>query len=164
MIRIILILVAVVIMLLALRWLKQQPANRQWQIAMIMICVILLGLVATGRMHWLYALIGAILPVARRLFGLLAYLPMLRRTINTFRGQQNPGADQQSRNSTKTSAALTVSEAYAILNLEPGASREDITQAHKQLMQKMHPDRGGSSHLATKINQARDVLLDATEN
>ena len=80
MIRIILILVAVVIMLLALRWLKQQPANRQWQIAMIMIGVILLGLVATGRMHWLYALIGAILPVARRLFGLLAYLPMLRRT------------------------------------------------------------------------------------
>jgi hypothetical protein len=111
--------------------------------------------------HWTYAL-------AIRsdwcLFGLLAYLPMLRRTINTFRGQQNPGADQQSRNSTKTSAALTVSEAYAILNLEPGASREDITQAHKQLMQKMHPDRGGSSHLATKINQARDVLLDATEN
>lgn len=164
MIRVIFILAAVIVMLFALRWLKQQPSNKRWQIVMIVVGVILLGLVATGRMHWLFALIGAMLPVARRLFGLLAYIPMLRRTINTFRGQQNPGTDQQSTNSTNTSAVITVSEAYAILGLEPGADREDIILAHKQLMQKMHPDRGGSSHLATKINQAKDMLLKITED
>jgi DnaJ-class molecular chaperone len=98
------------------------------------------------------------LPIVRRLFGLLAYLPMLKRTVNTFRGQKNSHTEQQA-DSTNTSALLTINEAYAILGLEPGASKQDIIQAHKQLMQRVHPDRGGSSHLAIKINQAKDLLL-----
>ena len=158
MIRIILILAAVIVMMFALRWFKQQPTNKRWQIAMIVIGIILLGLAATGRMHWLYALVGAMLPIVRRLFGLLAYLPMLKRTVNTFRGQKNSHTEQQA-DSTNTSALLTINEAYAILGLEPGASKQDIIQAHKQLMQRVHPDRGGSSHLAIKINQAKDLLL-----
>lgn len=158
MIRIILIFVAVIVMMFALRWLKQQPANKRWQIAMIVIGAILLALVATGRMHWLYAIVGAMLPIVKRLFGLLAYVPMLRRTINTFRGQKD-SPNQQQADSTNPSASLSINEAYAILGLQPGASKQDIIQAHKQLMQKVHPDRGGSSHLATKINQAKDLLL-----
>lgn len=158
MIRIILIFVAVIVTMFALRWLKQQPANKRWQIAMIVIGAILLALVASGRMHWLYAIVGAMLPIVRRLFGLLAYLPMLRRTINTFRGQKD-SPNQHQADSTNSSASLSINEAYAILGLQPGASKQDIVQAHKQLMQKVHPDRGGSSHLATKINQAKDLLL-----
>ncbi len=110
-------------------------------------------------MHWLFALVGAALPVMRRLLGLIGYLPMLRRVMGTLRGQPQ----SQTTNSTNNSTNLTVEEAYAILDLPIGASREDIIQAHKQLMQKMHPDRGGSSHLATKINQAKDVLLKTTQ-
>lgn len=163
MIRIILILMAVIVIMFVLRWLKQQPANKRWQIAMIVIGAILLGLVATGRMHWLYAIIGAMLPIVRRLFGLLSYLPLLRRTINTFRGHKNSQTEQQT-NSTNTSNSLTTNDAYAILGLEPGASKQDIIKAHKQLMQKLHPDRGGSSHLATKINQAKDLLLKSIDN
>ena len=109
-------------------------------------------------MHWLFALVGAALPVMRRLIGLLSYLPILRRVMGTLRGQPQ----SQTSNSTSNSTNLTVEEAYAILGLEPGADRDSIIQAHKQLMQKMHPDRGGSSHLATKINQAKDVLLKIT--
>jgi hypothetical protein len=50
-------------------------------------------------------------------------------------------------------------EAYAILGLEPGASRDAILEAYKRLMKKMHPDQGGSTYLAQRINLARDVLV-----
>lgn len=55
---------------------------------------------------------------------------------------------------------LTRSEALAVLGLAEGASQDDIVAAHRKLIQKLHPDRGGNDYLAAKINQARDFLLD----
>ena len=54
---------------------------------------------------------------------------------------------------------MSVEEAYAILGLAPGATPDQIKEAHRRLMVKLHPDHGGSDYLATQINRARDVLL-----
>ncbi len=57
------------------------------------------------------------------------------------------------------STIMTKEQAYQILGLEPGQSREAITIAYRRAMKKTHPDQGGSSDMAIKLNLARDLLL-----
>jgi len=60
---------------------------------------------------------------------------------------------------TPGTSAMSEEEAYQVLGLAPGASAAEIRAAHRRLMKLVHPDQGGSTFLAAKINQAKDKLL-----
>lgn len=72
---------------------------------------------------------------------------------------ETAGQGENSRNRTRANGGMSREEAYKVLGLDPGASSEEIRTAHRKLMMQNHPDHGGSSYLAAKINEAKDVLL-----
>ncbi|SRR5579885_83485 len=59
----------------------------------------------------------------------------------------------------RATTGMSRAEALKVLGLSEGATADDIRAAHKKLMKQVHPDRGGSDYLASKINEAKDVLL-----
>jgi hypothetical protein len=83
-----------------------------------------------------------------------AYLD--RRFAGWREAEQSQG---QARGSGGVSGAMSRPEAYAILGLPEGSSAEEIIRAHRTLMKKFHPDHGGSTALAARVNQAKDVLM-----
>jgi hypothetical protein len=91
-----------------------------------------------------------------------------RSLLMAYLDRREPGWRQYAKHNTATGRGgaagvsggeMTEEEAYQILDLEPGANAGDIGRAHRSLMKKLHPDQGGSTYLAGRVNQAKDVLL-----
>lgn len=77
-------------------------------------------------------------------------------------GGAGPGPGQgqgQGRSGPPRANSMSRAEALKVLGLEAGASEADIRAAHRRLIQQTHPDKGGTTYLASKINEAKDVLL-----
>ena len=83
-----------------------------------------------------------------------------RAAVNAYMmARQGNTYSQQNRQAPNTDSQITLSQAYEILGLEQNATPDQIKKSHKRLIQKLHPDRGGSSYLAAQINAAKDLLL-----
>jgi len=121
-------------------------------IAVVVLVMALIILGATGRLNWISAVIAAVLPFLRRGLGLLRFLPMLKSVFG-----RPPKA--RSQHPPAPRSTLTAPTAREILGVELHATRAEIVAAHRKLMQRNHPDQGGSTYIAAQLNEARDLLL-----
>ena len=112
----------------------------------------LLMLIASGKMHWLSGLFAGIAPFLRRLAGLLRYAPLLQNLFGRVPGRTTPPP-------TRAEPALTLETARAMLEVGENATAEEIVAAHRRLIARNHPDRGGSTYIAAQLNSAKELLL-----
>ena len=116
--------------------------------------IIILALVVTGRAHWLMGVLAALLALAGRAVQLAQFIPIFKKIFGEAQAGQNK--DQSKPAATDS---MSRQQAADILGVDANASPDEIRMAHKKLIQKMHPDRGGSDALAKQINLAKDFLL-----
>ena len=64
----------------------------------------------------------------------------------------------------KNNSSIPLSEAYDLLGIDENASIDNINKAHKELITRLHPDKGGSSYLSARINEARDIIMNEKMN
>lgn len=111
-------------------------------------------------LHWVAVAGGAVLAVARGVAPLVRLLPFFMRARGSMGPDARGSADARPGGEPRTSGEprMTREEALQVLGLTSSATAEDVTREYRRLMKKIHPDLGGSSYLAAKINEAREVL------
>lgn len=115
--------------------------------------VVLLAL--TGHLNIITAAIAAMVAMAPRAMRFAKYLPFINRLYQ----QRNQKNRQQAQTPPAGRQGMRFEEAREVLGLKPNHTKDDVIQAHRRMMQKVHPDRGGSDYLAAQINKAKDTLI-----
>lgn len=164
MMPLLLLIISIVLLVITIGKVRSLPSEQKKRLFIHMgigvLGISLLFILMTGRIHWLGIILGALLPILKTF--LLKPSPDGKAA-----GAEGP---EPARPADKYpgSADMDLKEALSILGLEGDIEKGEITaelvaETHRKLIQKLHPDRGGSDYLATKINQAKDVLLKALQ-
>ena len=140
-----------IIVIISVIYIVKKAKNRS-QVLFFGLILLVLFLVATGRAHWLSAIAVGSIPIIKKLFLIIRYLPILQKFTSSYKSRNN-------NNKSKNVSSMSYKEAAEILGVEENATKEQIILAHKKAMQKHHPDKGGSEVMATKINRAKEKLL-----
>ena len=114
---------------------------------------ILVILAVTGHLNIITAAIAGMVALLPRAMHFAKYLPFINRLYQQHNQQQAQSPPPRGKQT------MSTDEAMEVLGLKPGSTKEEIIQAHRRMMQKVHPDRGGSDYLAAQINKAKDTLL-----
>lgn len=114
--------------------------------------LILLAFLAFTRGQVIIGAIASLVAIIMRGLPLLKFFPVFKGLFDNAKANSNVSSNNNSQTMTRTQAA-------EILGLKDDASEEEVIEAHKRLIQKMHPDKGGSEALAAQINLARKVML-----
>jgi len=177
--RMILLIAVGIFAWLAIQQFKYSPPERRRkllvQYVLIALAVAAVLLAITGRLHWVGAAVAVVLPVLNRLWRTFGrHLPWIAPLIAKHaqaKAEKEQAQKQKSDRSENARAGddgkarrpnepqLTIEEARKILSVSPHATRDEIIGAHRRLIQKFHPDRGGNDYLASRINAAKALLL-----
>ncbi len=149
MIKYLLIVLAVLVLIAYIRR-GYRLYGRPFLVRTFLIGIVLatVALAVMGKMHWLGVIFASLLAILQRLLPfLLSWGIQLFPFIRSW---------QQERQQENT---MTRREAMDILGLSDEPTRQEIIEAHRRLIQKVHPDRGGNPYLAARLNQAKATLL-----
>jgi DnaJ-like protein len=132
-----------------------KPTSIYWYVAAAVVAIVL---VRFGLSRLAIAG-GALVALLRAVAPLLRLVPLFQTLRDSGRAQ--PGRGQGGgggRPESPRPERMTRQEALRVLGLDESATRDDVQREYRRLMRKIHPDLGGSSYLAAKINEAKDVL------
>jgi hypothetical protein len=151
MIPALLLILGIALLIMLTAKIRSLPRTQQkwllFQIGAGVLSISLLLILTIGRLHWLGPVVGALIPIIRTFW-------MTNPNTKTDQYDQSPPAMTD----------MDIKEALNVLGLNGDIEKGEITtdmviDAHRHLIQKFHPDRGGNDYLAVKINQAKDILL-----
>lgn len=169
---------ALILLILEGAWLARVPPQKYAKLLLrsvyIGLGLVVIAMVFISSWHWIFLPVGIVLMFGELWHHRVTRNPSLKQHAANARASMNRFAASTRAAVAESTRArpephphppasppsdMTPERALKILGLPQNANEQQIKEAHRRLMRRMHPDRGGSSAQAAQINRAKDVLL-----